>query len=324
VKRLAASILVAGRYRGFSDSDSAEAVVAAVRSYRDHIAEYAQWPPLDIWYARIDATQVVEIINQSKPAKGTDTAAALSPANASAHLLPKLAEVVDGHLRIKDNPPLVFHPPKAAAYGAHVRRSFGRYRESLAPERRLLLSNYQLVDVAMKVVGVGSVGTRVAVALLQADVDQPLFLQFKEARPSVLEPYAGKSVFRNQGERVVVGQRLMQSATDFFLGWSRSDKPAFDFYVRQLRDMKASVNLDNLAIKGFTDYARCCGWAIARAHAKTGSAAGIAGYLGSGVAFERALRRFAIAYANQTEEDYAVLVKAVRAGRIKASVPPAP
>jgi uncharacterized protein (DUF2252 family) len=320
VKRLAASVMVAGRYRGFSDSDSADAVSATVRSYRDHIAEYAQWPPLDIWYARIDAAQVVEIINQSKTARGSEAIAAMSPATTSGHLLPKLAEVVDGHLRIKDNPPLAFHPPKAAAYGAHVRRSFGRYRDSLAPERRLLLSNYRLVDVAMKVVGVGSVGTRVAVALLQADVDQPLFLQFKEARASVLEPYAGATRFHNQGERVVVGQRLMQSATDFFLGWSRSDKPAFDFYVRQLRDMKASVNLDNLAVKGFTDYARCCGWAIARAHAKTGFAAGIAGYLGSGTAFEHALRRFATAYANQTEEDYAVLVKAVRAGRIKAAV----
>ena len=179
------------------------------------------------------------------------------------------------------------------------------------------MDHYEVIDVAMKVVGVGSVGTFCAVALLQADVDDPLFLQIKQVRPSVLEPYAGKSAYRNQGERVVVGQRLMQSASDMFLGWSRIGQPPLDIYFRQLRDMKVSVNLDTLPLAGFINYAQYCGWAVARAHAKTGDAAMISGYLGRNDAFDDAFKRFARTYADQTERDHATLVKAAKSGRIR-------
>lgn len=317
VKRLAASIMVAGRYCGFAERHCAEAVLAAVRAYREKLAEYASWPKLLVWYARIDAGQVVEIAASAKPAHATRESVARSAATMSARLLPKLTEVVDARRRIKDEPPLLYHPRRQAAFFRQVRAAILRYRHSLPAERRALLDHFEVIDAAIKVVGVGSVGTFCAVALLQADHDDSLFLQIKQARASVLEPYAGKSAYRNQGERVVIGQRLMQSASDLFLGWSRIGKPPIDFYFRQLRDMKISVNLDTLPLAGFIDYAHYCGWAVARAHAKTGDAAQISGYLGSGDAFDEALRHFARVYADQTEQDHAALASAVRAGRIQ-------
>jgi len=316
IKRLVASVMVAGRYRGFPDRHCAEAVLMAARAYRENVAEYATWPELQVWYARIDAQQMVAKASSANPLDATADANARAAANMSARLLPKLTEVVGGKRRIKDDPPLLYHPRREKAFAREVRAVIHRYRLSLAPDRRALADHYEVVDVAMKVVGVGSVGTFCAVALLEADVDDPLFLQLKQARPSVLEPYAGKSAYRNEGERVVVGQRLMQSASDLFLGWSRIGKPPIDFYFRQLRDMKVSVNLDTLPLAGFMNYAHYCGWAVARAHAKTGDAAMISGYLGRGDAFDEALKGFARLYADQTERDHAALVKAVKSGRI--------
>jgi uncharacterized protein (DUF2252 family) len=318
IKRLAASIMVAGRYCGFAERNCSEAVLTAVRAYRENLAEYATWPKLQVWYARIDAEQLVAKALDAKPSRRLVDADARAAANTSARLLPKLTEVVDGKRRIKDEPPLVYHPQHDKAFSGHVQAAIQQYRRSLPAERRALVDHYQVIDAAMKVVGVGSVGTFCAIALLQADVDDPLFLQLKQARASVLEPYVGKSAYRNQGERVVVGQRLMQSASDMFLGWSRIGKPPIDFYFRQLRDMKVSVNLDTLPLTGFMNYAHYCGWAVARAHAKTGDASTISGYLGSGDAFDQALRRCARAYADQTEQDHAALVKAVKSGRILA------
>jgi len=253
-------------------------------------------------------------VKPSHPGADGDVGAA---ANMSARLLPKLTEVIGGKRRIKDEPPLVYHPQREKAFSLQVRKAIQRYRRSLPAERRALVDHYEVIDVAMKVVGVGSVGTFCAVALLQADVDDPLFLQLKQARASVLEPYAGKSAYRNQGERVVVGQRLMQSASDMFLGWSQIGKPPVDFYLRQLRDMKVSVSLDTLPLAGFINYAHYCGWAVARAHAKAGDAAMISGYIGRSDAVDEALTRFARAYADQTEQDHAALVKAVKSGRIR-------
>jgi len=320
IKRLAASVMVAGRYRQLPDSRCAEAVRAVVGTYRETLAEYAERPALEVWYARIDAADLMELgIGRGDGGLGSGPDAR-DHAHTGARLLPKLTRVVGGARRIKDNPPLVYHLPRHAEYEARVRDALRRYRKSLPDERRALLDRYRLVDIARKVVGVGSVGTRCAVALLMADADDPLFLQFKEARPSVLERYAGKSIYRNDGERVVAGQRFLQSASDIFLGWSRTGRPAFDFYVRQLRDMKTSVNLDSLGARGFTAYVRFCGRALARAHAKAGDAAMIAGYLGGSDALDRALEGFARAYADQTERDHAALVKAVRAGRVKAAV----
>ena len=317
IKRLAASIMVAGRYRGFAERQCHEAVLTAARAYRENLAEYATWPELQVWYARIDAEQMVAKASKLKPSRPGVDGDARAAANMSARLLPKLTEVIDGRRRIKDEPPLVYHPHRAQAFSREVRAAIQRYRHSLPAERRALVDRYAVIDVAMKVVGVGSVGTFCAVALLQADVDDPLFLQLKQARASVLEPYAGKSAYRNQGERVVVGQRLMQSASDMFLGWSRIGKPPIDIYFRQLRDMKVSVNLDTLPLVGFINYAHYCGCAVARAHAKTGDAAMISGYLGRSDAFDQALKRFARAYADQTERDHAALVKAVKSGRVR-------
>ncbi|HTO48252.1 MAG TPA: DUF2252 domain-containing protein [Burkholderiales bacterium] len=324
LKRLAASVVVAGRYRGFPERRCLDAVRATVGTYREMVAEYADAPTLEVWYTRIDAGDLIELGAASGVGKLPSAPAARMHAHAGAQLLPKLTRVVAGSRRIRDDPPLIEHMPRHTDYAARVREAVRRYRQSLPDERRALLDRFHLVDIARKVAGVGSVGTRCAVALFMADDDDPLFLQFKEARPSVLEPHAGRSRYRNHGERVVVGQRLMQSASDLFLGWSRTGRPAFDFYVRQLRDMKTSVHLDALPVRGFVSYARFCGRALARAHAKAGDAARIAGYLGRNDAFDRAIQKFARTYADQTERDHAALVKAVRAGRINAAADASP
>ena len=319
IKRLAASIMVAGRYRGFTDRQSSDAVLAAVRAYREKLAEYAQWPALQVWYAHIDAAPVIAIASSVKPTPTDDIPTEGRATTSSARLLPRLTDVVDGRRRIKDEPPLVFHPSRERAFFRMFRNAILRYRQSLPAERRTLFNRYQVIDVAMKVVGVGSVGTVCAVALLQADVDDYLFLQIKQARRSVLEPYAGRSAYRDQGERVVVGQRMAQSASDMFLGWSKIGKPPLDLYFRQLRDMKITVKLDALQIDGFIDYVHYCGWGVARAHAKTGDASAITGYLGRSDVFDRSLARFACLYADQTEKDYSILLKAIKSGRIAAT-----
>jgi uncharacterized protein (DUF2252 family) len=320
VKRLAASIWVAGRYRGFAERQCEDAVGHAVRMYREKMRGYAGLPALQVWYTRIDAEHVVEIATSAKAWRMGGEAAARAAAVTSARLLPKLSAVVDGKRRINDEPPLIFHVQRQASLHARIRDALRRYRTSLAPERGALLRRYHLSDVAMKVVGVGSVGTFCAIALLEGQDNDTLFLQIKQARRSVLEPYAGNSAYSHQGQRVVEGQRFAQAASDPFLGWARIGRPALDIYVRQLRDMKASVSLDNLRIRGFVNYVRHCAWATARAHAKTGDAAIISGYLGRRPAADAALTTFARAYADQTERDHATLVKAIRAGRIRAEV----
>lgn len=203
-----------------------------------------------------------------------------------------------------------------AAIGKHVRQMFQQYRETLPEERRILLDRYELVDVARKVVGVGSVGTRCAVALLMAGPHDPLFLQFKEARASVLEPYAGKSRYTNQGERVVTGQRMLQSASDVFLGWTGDDH-GHNFYFRQFRDMRMKIDVERMSKQDWFEYVELCGWVLARAHARTGDPAWIAGYLGKTELFDEAIERFAVAYADQTERDYNYFLKAIRARRIR-------
>ena len=194
---------------------------------------------------------------------------------------------------------------------------FERYRRTLPEERRVILDRYHVRDVARKVVGVGSVGTRCAVALLMAGKRDPLFLQFKEARESVLAPYAGQSRYENQGERVVTGQRMLQAASDVFLGWTRDDEGR-DYYFRQLRDMRMKIDLTKMSRQDWLEYIDLCGWALARAHARTGDPARIAGYLGKSDAFDEAIEKFAVAYADQTERDHVALVKAIRAGKLPA------
>jgi len=223
--------------------------------------------------------------------------------------------------RLKDNPPLLFHAAeqKEAEYKDVVEEALMLYRVSLPEHVRVLLDRFHQCDTAMKVVGVGSVGTHCMVALFMAADDDPLFLQVKEANASVLEPYAGKSLHSNHGERVVVGQRLMQSASDMFLGWMQG-RQGRHFYIRQLRDMKLSASIDDMDEDALRRYARICGWALARAHARTGDAAMISGYMGSSRAFDEAICDFAVDYADQAELDYKAYVKAVRQGRVTASV----
>ena len=312
LKRLAASVTVAGRYLGFSNRHNAEATRTASAGYREHMALYAAMRVLELWYQRIDATQVAELHFDSIGEQASDA----PPHPMTEHLFPKLTKVVGQARQIKEEKPLVFRPRKGDRTIANVRRLFARYRATLPPDRRALLERFELVDVAIKVVGVGSVGTRCAVALLMAGDDDSLFLQLKEARASVLEPYAGCSPYRNHGERVVEGQRLMQAASDIFLGWSTDPGLRVDFYVRQLRDCKTAPNIDAMDCAHLQEYARHCGAALARAHAKAGDAAAISGYVGKSEALDVALARFAAVYADQTERDFETLKAAAKRGRI--------
>jgi uncharacterized protein (DUF2252 family) len=312
LKRLAASVTVAGRHLGFSNRRNAEATMAAVAGYREHMALYAPMHALELWYQHIDAAQVAELHFNSL-AKGASDAP-LHPV--TDHLFPKLTEIVGQTRRIKEEVPLVFRPRKGDRTVTNVRRLLSKYRSTLPADRRALLERFELVDVAIKVVGVGSVGTRCALALLMAGQDDLLFLQFKEARASVLEPYAGRSRYRNHGERVVEGQRLMQAASDIFLGWSADPLLRVDFYARQLRDCKTAANVDTMDHPHLVDYARHCGAALARAHAKAGDPTAISGYVGRSEALDVALARFAAAYADQTERDFEALKEAAERGRI--------
>jgi uncharacterized protein (DUF2252 family) len=229
----------------------------------------------------------------------------------------QLTEVVDGQRRFIDNPPLIYHLPNQAEYFEQISLLFEQYRDTLQVDRQFLLDRYRLVDVALKVVGVGSVGTHCGVALLLDDNDDPLLLQYKEARPSVLEPYAGKSPYPHEGQRIVSGQRLMQAASDLFLGWT-TNVEGHDFYFRQLKDMKTAIKLKGMSARSLEDYAEICGAALARAHARTGDPAMIGGYLGESNAFDQAVTDFAVAYAYQVEQDYQKLVEAVQSGHIEA------
>jgi uncharacterized protein (DUF2252 family) len=318
VKRLAASVAVASRHLGGSARGCVDAVLACVRSYRERLREFARTKVLDVWYARIAFKTLIQLSRTAAERKLWEEGARTARARTAVHVIPKLVATVREHRRIVDNPPCIYHPADAGAFEAEMRSLFKHYRASLPDSVRFLFDRYRFVDAAVKVVGVGSVGTRCAVAYFEAGPDDPLLLQVKEAQHSVLEPYAGKSRYHNQGQRVVVGQRLMQSASDIFLGWARDEERGFDFYVRQLRDMKGSVPLEAMTPPDLADYAEYCGWALARAHAKSGDAARISGYLGKSDAFDRAVAAFAAAYADQSERDHAALVAAVSAGRLHA------
>jgi uncharacterized protein (DUF2252 family) len=273
---------------------------------------YAPMRALELWYQRIDAAKVVEL-NIRRIAKNPEHA----PRHpVTAHLLPKISEKAGTVRRIKEQPPLVYRPRKGDLTLSHVPRMLEQYRATLPADRQVLLERFELVDVAIKVVGVGSVGTRCAIMLLMAGDEDSLLLQIKEARASVLERYTRASAYDNHGERVVQGQRLMQSASDLFLGWARDPTLNVDFYVRQLRDCKTAADIDTMSSAHLSDYANHCGAALARAHAKTGDAAAISGYIGQGTTLDVALTRFAAAYADQTEKDFEILAKAAKSGRI--------
>jgi uncharacterized protein (DUF2252 family) len=317
IKRLATSLVLAAEANGFPGRVARAAPRTAARSYRERLRTLSGWRYLDAWYSHLDLTEAkrdVGRLGQRLLRKELPQARQRT----GFHAFPDLAEGAGGRARIRAAPPLIRHFGKARDE-AMVREAFRRYRSTLPPERCALFDRYRLVDVAQKVVGIGSVGTRCSVGLFLADPDvaEPLFLQVKEALASVHEPYVGASPFPNHAERVVVGQRLVQEASDIFLGWSRSD--GHDFYVRQLRDMKFSSDLTALGPKELLGQAELCGAALGRAHARTGDAAAIAGYLGPGEGFDEAIGAFAEAYARQTARDHAALVQAVARGKVEAA-----
>src|SRR5271156_1129257 len=316
VKRLGASIVLASRELGLGGGRCEDAVVTMSRSYREHMREYAQMRALEVWYSHMDAEVFIEEARSAASKKRWERVEKKARLQTAEHIFPKIVNVVKGRPRIVDHPPLVYHPRESDVMQKYVIEKFHEYRETLPQERRVILDRYHIVDVARKVVGVGSVGTRCGVALLMAGEHDPMLLQIKEALPSVLEPYAGKSQYANHGERVVTGQRMLQSASDVFLGWT-CDEQGRSYYFRQLRDMKMKIDLENMTKDDWLEYVEICGWTLARAHARTGDAAMIGGYLGKNDTFDSALAKFAASYADQANRDHATLLKAIRAGRVK-------
>jgi uncharacterized protein (DUF2252 family) len=331
VKRLATSILIAGRGNGFSARHQAESVLASVFAYRNTIRRFAEMENLSVWYAQFAAdTVLAEYASQFKPRTVRRTRKQLAKARTrdSMAAFSKLTRVVDGQVRIVDHSPLIvpleaaIAPVQRDAVLDGLRAIVRSYRRTLPLERRALFDQFELVDFARKVVGVGSVGTRCWIALfLGHGHREPLFMQIKEAERSVLEPFTAKSQFANQGERVVVGQRLMQASSDIFLGWLRvgaGTPDERDFYCRQLKDWKGSAEIEHVLPTGLAAYGRLCGWTLARAHARTGDRVAIAAYLGAGDRFDRAILEFAKAYAVQNERDHEALIAAVASGRVVA------
>ena len=317
VKRLAASIVLASRELGLGGGRCEDAVLSMAQSYREHMREYGHMRALEVWYSYMDAEVFIKEAKTAAARKRWEHVEDEARHQTAEHIFPKIADVINGRTRIVDHPPLVYHPRESDVELKHVIEKFHDYRETLPAERRVILDRYHILDVARKVVGVGSVGTRCAVALLMAGEHDPMLLQIKEALPSVLEPYAGKSEYKNHGERVVTGQRMLQSASDVFLGWT-CDEEGRSYYFRQLRDMKMKIDLETMTKGDWLEYVQICGWTLARAHARTGDAALIGGYLGKNDTFDSALAKFAVSYADQAERDYAVLVKAIRARQLKA------
>jgi uncharacterized protein (DUF2252 family) len=331
LKRLVASFAVAGRDRGF-DLRQREAIeLVATRAYREAMRRYAEMDDLDLWYTRISMDELLRqfaAVASAKQLRRVEKNIAKARSKDSVRAFAKLTEVVDGELRIRSDPPVVvptrdlFGPDQHAQLDAAVHAMLQRYRSTLSNDRRTLLERFRYVDSARKVVGVGSVGTRAWIALLLGrQGSDPLFLQLKEAEASVLEPFLGASEFETHGQRVVEGQRLTQAATDITLGWLRTTGPDGvdrDYYVRQLWDAKGSALVELMNPTAMAEYAKVCGQALARAHARSGDAVPIAHYLGRSDSFDRALAAFAEAYADQNEEDYAAMRAAVADGSIVA------
>jgi uncharacterized protein (DUF2252 family) len=318
LKRLVTSLVIVGRDNKLADDESEEAAIECVRSYREHLREYSQMSPLEVWYNRLDADMLIEMAPDAKLKKRRQEVVEKARGRIIEHLFPKIVTSVGGRPRIVEQPPILYHPA-IEGFEESIREGMEDYRQTLSDERRILFDRYRLEDTALKVVGIGSVGTRCYIGLFFSEDNHPLILQFKEARRSVLEPYTEKSQYDNQGQRVVMGQRLTHSSSDIFLGWVRG-RSGRDFYVRQLRDMKISAEVEGASAVQQKRYAEICGWTLARAHAKSGDGATISGYLGKGDQFDQAMGKFALAYADQTVKDHAALVEAVKIGRVEALV----
>ena len=323
LKRLAASVVIAAQFLKLSESEAARAARDLAREYRERMTDYAAMRVLDVWYDRIDLQRYQdrsadpEVMEEVRK-RMAERIAQAQRKNVPDHLYPKLVELQGTEHRIKDEPPLLFHPDEtiAPALRSGFAEPLARYRQSLPEHVRTLFDRFHFCDLAVKVVGVGSVGTNCSVMLFMAEENDPLFLQVKEARTSVLEPYAGKSLHANHGQRVIVGQRLMQSASDMFLGWTEG-ADGRHYYLRQLRDLKMSVVIEDWDFGLLRQYARMCAHALARAHARSGDAALISGYAGSGQTLDDAIADFAVAYSDQNRADYRAFIKAIRQGRIE-------
>ncbi|WP_327290089.1 DUF2252 domain-containing protein [Streptomyces sp. NBC_01198] len=337
LKRLATSLEIAARARGFDAERRGTIVRGAVEAYRERMQLFAGMGTLDIWYAQDDTEQITALLPKERPGaevrKRTGKALAKARTRTTAQAFDKLTGLVDGQRRIAADPPLItplrdlLPDSQRVELEERLRELIRRYSESLPAERRLLLSRFRVVDMARKVVGVGSVGTRCWVILaIGRDDEDPLLLQAKEAGPSVLTPYAGAAVHRNQGQRVVAGQRLMQSSGDILLGWERvtgMDGRQRDFYIRQLRDWKGIAQPDTMSPTMLRLFARVCGASLARAHARSGDPIALAAYAGSGEVLDRALAEFAEAYADRNEADHQALVTAAADGRVPVAPAPA-
>jgi uncharacterized protein (DUF2252 family) len=316
VKRLAASIAVAGRENGFDPVATRRAVLDAVAAYRDWMERYAGMTHLDVWYARIEVRDLIDNVRAHQRKMLTREIAKATGKN---HLraLDKLTTIVDGRRRILDDPPLVMHiDDQVPNLQERLVQVFGDYRSTLSADRQALFDRYRFVDFARKVVGVGSVGTRCWIALFQGPNGGPLFLQVKEARQSVISLASGRPPAEHHGRRVVEGQRSLQAASDILLGWSTDATTGHHYFVRQLWDSKWSLDLTRVSPFGFGLYAAHCGWALARAHARTGDSVGIHGYIGSSERFGESIADWADAYADQTERDHAALLAALQSGRL--------
>jgi uncharacterized protein (DUF2252 family) len=318
VKRLAVSFAVAARDFQLTEEEARAAAIESVRAYRVRLRECSRMSPLDVWYDRLDAQTIIDMAPNAKIRKIRKQLVAQAHQRIGGYLYPKISGEIGGRRRLIDQPPVLFHV-SGENLDSIIQEAMAGYRSSLPDERRVLFDRYSLEDIAIKAVGIGSVGTYCFVGLFFSAENHPLLLQFKEACPSVLEPHAGKSRYENHGQRVVTGQRMMQAASDIFLGWLRG-QGGRHFYVRQLRDMKLSAPTDDASAERLMLYAELCGRILARAHAKSGDAALISGYLGKSDVFDQAIGEFAVDYADQTERDHAALVAATKAGRVDALV----
>lgn len=316
VKRLATSFMIACRTNRLSDKEADRVVREVTRSYRDAINRFSRMHIIDIWYQKLRIEDIIAAAKTKEIRQAEETIAEKARQRVTDHVFPKISELVNGRWRVVDQPPLIYHAPPKWRLEEEILDLFDGYARTLQPDRQFLLDRYRIEDVVIKVVGVGSVGTRCGLILMIGENEGSLLMQVKEARKSVLEPYTGKSIYEHQGRRVVEGQRLMQSASDALLGWT-STRQGNHYYLRQFRDMKFSLEVEALRFPGMMTYAGVCGWTLARAHARGGDATLISGYIGKGDVFDRAIARFASAYARQNEQDYQEMQQAREMGVIQ-------
>ncbi|MBK0401759.1 DUF2252 domain-containing protein [Adhaeribacter sp. BT258] len=318
LKRLATSFVLAAREKGIGESTTLEIARNVSKYYRESMQEFAAMNILDLWYIKFDLEGIRDMAKVKRSKKQLDKLISKGQKQSIQKELYKMAISSSGNFVIKDQPPLVYHPFDIDKSRKMIEGFFKKYAETLQSDRKWLFNQYKMVDLAMKVVGVGSVGTPCFVALLMNKKDEPLFLQIKEAGESALEPFTGKSIYKHHGQRVVAGQRLVQAASDVFLGWS-TGPGGRQFYVRQLKDKKISPDIETFDKAVLKGYAKLCGRMLARAHAKTGPSSLLAGYMGKREQLDMAIGKFAVAYANQTERDFAEFMKAIKSGKLKAS-----